>query len=140
MINKGIIRNITDNEILVEPLSSDSLDGKSCGSGSCATCSHKGKVRLMKVINSEDLPLRPGNLVEFELPTSQALLGFFRMLLAPPLAFAILYYTASTILKSSISISVVSGVVGFSLIIGANILYRRIASDREVPKLVKVLY
>ncbi|MBB6481208.1 SoxR reducing system RseC family protein [Spirochaeta isovalerica] len=139
MINKGIIRNISDKDIFVEAFTSESGEGHSCGSGSCDHCSQKGKTRLVRAENPENLSLRIGNTVEMEIPSSAALLAFFRILLLPPLLFALLYIPAAHLLKWTATNSIIAGAAGFSLAIVLILLLKNKTSVKETPRILRVL-
>ncbi|MBN2657580.1 MAG: SoxR reducing system RseC family protein [Spirochaetales bacterium] len=139
MINKGIIRTITDNEIYVEAFSSESGEAHSCGSGSCDHCSRKGKTRLIEADNPENLPLRTGNVVEMEIPSSVALLAFFRIILLPPFLFAAMYIPAAYLLGWSSAKSIIAGAAGFSLAVGLILLSKDRNAEKETPRILRVL-
>lgn len=132
MIGKGIVREIQNSGVFIEAFSSDSTDGAPhCSSGSCEHCSHKGKTRLIEAEKPESLSLRVGSLIEFEIPSGMVLTAVLRILILPPVLFAIFFYliggTAGTI----------TGISALAAAVAVNLLLGKKSSGRERPVILR---
>ncbi len=134
MIQKGIVSEISDLDILVEPLRGEPGEGShGCGSGGCDSCANNAKTRLVKVGNPGKLEVKRGNLVKFEVPTGLALLGALRLLVLPPALFAAFYFSLGGIA------GIAGGIAAAAAVVLLNILLRKKTSEREKPVLLEVL-
>ena len=135
MTTKGIIREIRDSIISVEMFDA----GSSCSSGNCASCSSKGKTKILDALNTKDLPVKKGSYIEMELSTAKALIAAFRVLIFPLLLFIAGFMIIGSISGTSEGLQVVGGFTG----LGAGFLFNLIFSKRyklkEMPEIVRIL-
>lgn len=140
MRNKAIVREISEDVILVEPLNSDSPhDGSYCSSGGCGSCSHKGKRRLMKASNPGELPLSIGRMVELEVPSLAVAIAALKILIAPPGLFLVLFFLSIGILKTNVLTGVAMGLSGLAAAALVIFIFRKKSTAGETPEIVALL-
>ncbi len=135
MVTSGIIKEIKDSVILVEMFDA----GSSCSSGNCASCSSKGKAKILDALNTKELPIKTGSYIEMELSTTKALLAAFRVLIFPLLLFIAGFMVIGSFSGTSEGLQVTGGFVG----LGAGFLFNLLLSKRsklkEMPEIIRIL-
>ena len=135
MNTTGIIKEIKDSDIFVEMFDA----GASCSSGNCASCSSKGTKKLVQALNSKELPIKPGTLIEMELSTSKALLAAFRVLIIPLLLFIAGFMSFGNILNAGEGLQVAGGFAGLIAGFLFNILISKKNKFKEMPVIIRIL-
>lgn len=140
MINKGIIKTITNKGVFVEPYSSDPSEKiSSCSSGSCESCGKNSKKRLVEVLNPREFFLEKGKLIEFEVSSTEVLKALFRVLIFPLILFSLFFIMARFPFNAEQNIAVISGLSGFTVALLINFLLRKKSRERETPHIIRVL-
>ena len=135
MITTGIIKEIKDTIISVELFDA----GSSCGSGNCASCSSKGKTKILDALNTRELPIKTGSFIEMELSTSKALIAAFRVLIFPLLLFIAVFMLVGNIPGTSEGLQVAGGFSGLGAGFLLNILFSKKNKLKEMPEIVRIL-
>ena len=135
MNTTGIIKEIKDSNIFVEMFDA----GASCSSGSCASCSSKGTKKLVQALNSKELPIKQGTLIEMELSTSKALLAAFRVLIVPLILFIAGFMIFGNILNAGEGLQVTGGFAGLVAGFLFNILISKKNKFKEMPEIIRIL-
>ncbi|MCF6335263.1 MAG: SoxR reducing system RseC family protein, partial [Spirochaetales bacterium] len=111
----------------------------SCSSGDCASCSSKGKSKLIQAINIKNLPLKPGSVIEMELPTGKALIAAFRVLIVPLLLFITAFTIVGNIPGTGEGLQVASGFLGLFGGFFLNFLFSKKYKMKEMPEIIRIL-
>jgi len=135
MITTGIIKDIKDSIILVEMFDA----GSSCSSGNCASCSSKGKTKILDVLNSKNLPIKTGSFIEMELSTAKALIAAFRVLIFPLLLFIAVFLIMGSIFGASEGLQVTGGFAGLAGGFLFNLIFSKRYKLKEMPEIVRIL-
>ncbi len=135
MITTGIIKNIKDSIISVEMFDA----GSSCSSGNCASCSSKGKAKIMDALNSKNLPIKTGSFIEMELSTAKALIAAFRVLIFPLLLFIAGFIILGNISGRSEGLQVAGGFTGLGAGFLFNLLFSKKYKLKEMPEIIRIL-
>jgi len=139
MKNKAIIRDLSREEIYVEPFRSEAEADQSCGSGGCEHCGCNKKARLLKVINPQNFSLKRGNIVEIEYSTTRALRAFFGIILLPVLLFISVFILSKEILRFTEITALSAGLVSAVSAALISLFSGRQNSDQETPRIREVL-
>lgn len=135
MITTGIIKEIKESIISVEMFDA----GSSCSSGNCASCSSKGKTKILDALNTKKLPIKTGSYIEMELATSKALIAAFRVLIFPLLLFIAGFMIIGNISGSSEGLQVAGGFAGLGTGFLFNLLISKRYKLKEMPEIVRIL-
>jgi len=135
MITTGIIKDIKDSIISVEMFDA----GSSCSSGNCASCSSKGKTKILDALNSRNLPIKTGSFIEMELSTSKALIAAFRVLIFPLLLFIAVFMIVENIPGTSEGLQVAGGFAGLGAGFLFNLIFSKKYKMKEMPEIIRIL-
>ncbi len=135
MITTGIIKEIKESIISVEMFDA----GSSCSSGNCASCSSGGKKRLIEAVNTRELPIKTGTLIEMELSSAKALIAAFRVLIVPLLLFIAGFMIAGNMPGAGEGLQVAGGFTGLIAGFLFNFLYSKKNRMKEIPEIVRIL-
>ncbi len=135
MITKGIIKEINNDNISVEMFDA----GSSCSSGNCASCSSKGKTKILDALNSRNLPIKAGSFIEMELSTAKALIAAFRVLIFPLLLFIAGFMIVGSISGTSEGLQVAGGFTGLGTGFLLNLLFSKRYKLKEMPEIIRIL-
>ena len=135
MITKGIIKEIKSDNISVEMFDA----GSSCSSGNCASCSSKGKTKILDALNSRNLPIKAGSFIEMELSTAKALIAAFRVLIFPLLLFIAGFMIVGSISGTSEGLQVAGGFTGLGTGFLLNLLFSKRYKLKEMPEIIRIL-
>jgi len=135
MITTGIIKEIKNSIISVEMFDA----GSTCSSGNCASCSSKGKKKILEALNTRELPIKTGSFIEMELSTSKALVAAFRVLIFPLLLFIAGFMITGSIPGTSEGLQVAGGFTGLGIGFLFNLLLSRRYKLKEMPEIIRIL-
>ena len=135
MITRGKIKEINDNNISVEMFDA----GSSCSSGNCASCSSRGKTKILDALNSRQLPIKTGSFIEMELSTSKALIAAFRVLIIPLLLFIAGFMLVGNVSDTSEGLQVAGGFAGLAGGFLFNLLFSKKYKMKEMPEIIRIL-
>jgi len=135
MVTTGIIKEINNSKIIVEMFDA----GSTCSSGGCANCSSKGKKKILDVLNTSGLPVKPGSFVEMELSTSKALIAAFRVLIFPLLLFIAVFMLVENIPGTSEGLQVAGGFTGLGSGFLLNLFFSKKYKLKEMPEIIRIL-
>ncbi len=135
MITAGIIKEITNDNISVEMFDA----GSTCSSGNCASCSSKGKTKILNALNTRNLPIKTGTFIEMELSTAKALIAAFRVLIFPLLLFIAGFIIIGNIPGTSEGLQVAGGFTGLAGGFLFNLLFSKKYKMKEMPEIVRIL-
>lgn len=133
----GIVKEI-DKDITTIELFDQHEDAASCSSGNCATCHAAQKRRTYSAINSYNISLRKGSLVEVELPVGKAVGAFFRVFIFPVILFIAFYFLVSAIWPAASGLKIVGGFTGLILGFGLNFLISPKMKKKEMPVISRI--
>ncbi len=132
MIEQGKIISIKNDTVT---LSCSALSGgcKSCKANSfCSVNGHN-----FDALNSENLDLKSGDIVEIYLPTGRTVFSGFMVLIFPLIMFIILFLAGSAVFKVSDGISTLFGLAGMAGGFGITAVYNKIYKRKNTPQVVK---
>ena len=135
MVTTGIIKEIKESGIFVEMFDA----GSSCSSGNCASCSSGGKKRLIEAVNTRELPIKTGTLIEMELSSAKALIAAFRVLIVPLLLFIAGFMIAGNIPGTGEGLQVAGGFTGLAAGFLFNFLFSKKNRLKEMPEIIRIL-
>lgn len=134
MIEQGKIVNIKDSTITLS-CSSLSEGCKSCKANSfCSVDGHN-----FDAVNTKNLDLKSGDLVEIYLPTGRTVFSGFMVLIFPLIMFIIFFLLGSSLLKIGDGVSVLFGILGITVGFGITALYNRKNKEKNTPRVIKRL-
>ena len=113
--------------------------GSSCSSGNCASCSSKGKKKILEALNTRELPVKTGSFIEMELSTSKALIAAFRVLIFPLLLFIAVFMIVENIPGTSEGLQVAGGFAGLGSGFLFNLLFSKKFKMKEMPEIIRIL-
>lgn len=135
MTTTGIIKEINNDKISVEMFDA----GSSCSSGNCASCSSGGKKRLIEAVNTRELPIKTGTLIEMELSSAKAMLAAFRVLIFPLLLFIAGFIIAGNIPGAGEGLQVAGGFTGLAAGFLFNFIFSNKNRIKEMPEIARIL-